>query len=267
MRRLGWLALVVLGLGMAQSATAQEFWDKKSYKEWSKDQVKKMLQDSPWASHAGAVDVQTVAFTSSSSQGQDSEQKIDYYAQIRSALPVRQAIIRRAMIDNKYDKMAPADKKLFDSSAEQYLARVYPDVIVITVEYGSNVETVDRELARYWQSAASSEIMVNIYLIGQKGIRIHPTAYQAETGAGRAFQLLFPRTVDGVPVLGSDIKSLKLELPAPSFDTARERSATSATADNGRSNPNANTSRGLKESRTFFEFKVDKMTFKGELVY
>jgi len=266
MRRFAWFTLILLGLAAVQPAAAQEFWEKKSYKEWNKEQCKKMLENSPWAAHAGAVDVQAVAFTSSSSQGQDSEQKIDYYAQIRSALPIRQAVIRRAMIDNKYDKMGAADKKLFDTSAEGYLARVYPDVVVITVEYSSNVETVDRELARYWQSAASSEIMVNIYLTGQKGIRIQPTAYQAEQGAGRAFQLVFPRTVDGVPVVGPDVKSIKLEMPAPSFDTARERSATQTT-DNGRSNPNAASPRGLKESRTYFEFKVDKMMYKGELVF
>ncbi len=248
-------------------AAAQEFWEKKNYREWTKEQCRKLLQDSPWASHAGAVDVQTVAFTSQSSQGQDSEQRIDYYAQIRSALPIRQAIIRRAMIDNKYEKMSPEDKKAFDASAEQYLARVYPDVIVITVEYSSNIETVDRELARYWQTAASDTILPNIYLTGNKGMRIQPIRYQADPGAGRAFQLNFPRTVDGVPVISDDVKSIKLELPAPSFDTATERSTSQLSGQSSRANPNANTPRGLKESRSFFEFKTERMKYKGETVF
>ncbi len=257
MKRVAWgvVVLVALALVTAHSTLAQEFWEKKPYTQWNKEQCKKVLENSPWASHTGARDVQNLAFSGGSTGGEESERRIDYYAQLRSALPVRQAVIRRAMIENKYDKMSAEQKKAFDDSAASFLDRQYPDVIVIAVEYSTNLEMYDRELARYFQSVAPTAIPVNIYLTARNGIRIQPIKYEAQGGAGRSFQIMFPRHVNGEPILGPG-DTLRLEFPAPIFPDAP---AGAPSVGSG--------SRGLVERRAFFEFKADKMKYKGQLVF
>lgn len=265
MRKFFSFLILFLTIG-AFSTAAQPFWEKKPYTEWSKEQCRKLLQEAPWAAHSGAIDVQNTAFTRNSTQGESTEKKIDYFAQIRSALPVRQAVIRRAMLDSKYDKMPAEQKKQFDQSAEQYLARTYADVIVITVEYNSNIETIDRELARYWQNI-TPDASAGIYLTGHNGIRVQPIKYQAEPGAGRAFQLVFPRSVEGRPVVAPGDKSLILELKAPTFDPSN-RGQVDAMPRGSATGPTTNSvSGGLKESRAFFEFNLEKLKFKGELAF
>ncbi len=270
MKRTLMMAPLITALATGTAAGAQEFWETKPYTEWTREQAARVLENSPWASHTGARDVQNLAFSKASTQGQESERRIDYFAQVRSALPVRQAVIRRAMLERKYDKMTPEEKKVFDDSAWQYLARQYPDVIVITVEYGSNIEQVDRDLARHWQTVAPETIAAQTYLTVRNGVRIQPVKYEPDPGAGRAFQLVFKRTLgNGEPIIGPGDRLL-LELPTPTFD-ATSPTGSAGFADSTRTsaiNPNSGpVSRGLKESRAVFEFKGEKMKYKGSLTY
>lgn len=65
------------------------------------------------------------------------------------ALPVRQAVVRSAQIQNKYEQMNPDQKKAFDASADRYL-NAPMDTIVGHVLYGCNVQIYEREMARVW---------------------------------------------------------------------------------------------------------------------
>jgi hypothetical protein len=273
MKRNTLLFAVLAALLLAGTAGAQEFWEKKPYTEWSKEQCKKLLENAPWAAHQGARDVQNVAFTQSSTGGQDTEKRIDYFAQIRSALPVRQAVIRRAMIEAKYDKMSADQKKQFDESAAGFLARQYPDAVVIAVEYSTNVEVYDRELARHWQTTDPGALMSQIYLTVRNGQRIQPVSYTPDRGAGRAFQLVFKRALDnGEPIIGPGDKII-LELPAPTFDprSINDNPQLNDPAGSNRGQvtgaSGGSTARGLKEGRLVFEFRAEKMKHKGELVF
>lgn len=255
MKRLA--AGVVLTMALTGSVQAQEFWDKKPFKEWTKDQVNKLLQNSPWASHAGEKTVaQNLAFNQAGGTGgQDNERSVDYFAQIWSARPVREAVIRRVMLQNKYDKMTADQQKAFDQSADAYIARQYPDVIVIGVEYSSNIDMVERELALYWQNVPPNSAPVDIYLIGHNGIRIQPIRYEADRGGGRLFQLVFPRVVNDQPVVSPGDKTLRLEIPVLTIDPAVTGTLGGAT------------NSGLRTRRALFEFKVEKMKYKGEVVF
>lgn len=260
-------------LVFAAAAYADEFWENKPYTEWTLDQCKRLLEGGPWASHSGAADVQNTAFSSGgggtgsirASASTAAERRISYFAQLRSALPVRQAVVRRSMIENKYEKMSEADRKAFDKSAAAYLAQGFADEIVFVVEYSSNVDDVDRELARHWQGFPSGVFPPNTYLVGHDGVRITPTRFTADSGAGRSFQVAFPRIVNGEPIITPVTKSLILEIPAPTFPPVTQGGIGRDPSSLGRSGDTA--SRGLKESRLFFEFKPEKMAYKGKLAF
>ena len=233
------LALVVC----AAAALAQGFWVKKEWRSWSKEECRKMQEDSPWAQKWFRTHVAEDRFGQpTKGDTRETEQQIFYVIQLRSALPVRQAFIRDILIRN-YDKMSADQKKNFDTSAEAFLARKYDDVIVVHVLYGTNVQNDEREMMRFWQTSyPEGTVPVEAYLSTGSGKRVTPIKYVAAKGAGLEFELIFPRHKDGEPIITPDVKTISVEFQHPNI--------------------------GLEgTARVFQEFKTEKMTVNGAVVY
>ena len=213
-RRTVWTSALLLVL--TASAMAQ-LWIKKPYSEWSKGDCKKMLTDSPWIGKEGTVQPiqQSVTELTAEASGRESALEIKYVAQLRSALPIRQAVVRQAQLDNKYDQMTPEKKAEFDKNAAAFLHAEFPDHVLINVTYESNVPLRDRELAIYWQKQAQSDYQSKFALIGSGGRIVNPLKFEAAQGGGREFQVIFPRHVGGEPLIGPEDKELTLEFIAP----------------------------------------------------
>src|SRR5690349_18442580 len=83
--------LAILILALASTATAQKALPTKPYTEWTLDEVAQLLRESPWTeasvqfAHGRTGDVP------------DHPPGTEYYVELRlySALPIRQAIVRR----------------------------------------------------------------------------------------------------------------------------------------------------------------------------
>ena len=241
MRKL--LANLALLLAMATPAMGQEFWEKRPYTEWSKEQCLKLLHDSPWAKTFTITYGKVDQFGQpTKGEARQTEQKIFYYAQLRSALPVRQAVVRLAQIQNRYDKMSVADRRDFDASTARFLGAQY-DTIIVHVDYETDVEFFDRDLAAYWQGRTPGEaINDSVYLTTSQGTRVTPKDFKVQHGAARAFEYTFPREVNGEPFVTASVESIRLEFPNPKI-------------------------RELDDQRTTFEFRTSKMKYKGEVIY
>lgn len=235
--------LAVAVLLLAGPAYSQDFWEKKPYLEWNKDQCNKLLRDSPWSKTFAIANVKADSFgqpTGGEGRG-ETEQKISYYVQLRGALPVRQAVVRSALILNKYEKMSDEQKKVIDQNSERYLNSSAP-YLIVHVEYETNVQYFDRALAEYWQSWPEGTMPANVYLTTSSGKRIAPVNWKYERGGGRAFEFYFPREVDGAPVISAEDKTFSIEFPNPSI-------------------------RELSDRRAFVQYKLDKMKYQGQLMY
>src|SRR5262249_58448258 len=88
---------------------AQGPWIKKDWKQWSKDDCKKVLEDSPWSQRWSQSNTKMANFSTprSGTQGVGSEDELSvwYVVQFRSALPIREAVVREMLIANQYDKL------------------------------------------------------------------------------------------------------------------------------------------------------------------
>ena len=167
---------------------------------------------------------------------------------------MRQAVVRQAAIDNKYDKMSAEQKKTFDDSAASFVNQTYPDAIVLYVEYGSNVQFYERELMRFWHDFTLTKFHDHVYLSTSSGQRVAPTDWKPAPAGTLGFQLVFPRLVNNEPWVRESDKWVKLEFPNPKFDELRQ--------DVGEA-PNAN----FPTAIATIEFKVEKMKLKEALVY
>src|SRR5687768_18066364 len=98
--------LILILLCLVAPARAQKVWEKKPYQQWSMSEVVQILSDSPWAQ----TQIEKV---------NDAFGTYFITARLRSALFVRQALVRQRQIHMNYDKFTPADKTRFDADVKE----------------------------------------------------------------------------------------------------------------------------------------------------
>lgn len=243
MRKLWFLVIATLAI----TSYAQGPWVKKDWKQWSKEDCAKILENSPWASRWTQSNAKVANFATRTSGtqgvGSESELTVSYIVQLRSALPIRQAVVRQALIANKYDRLELPQQQTMLKQTEGFLNRNYDDIIVVHVIYGSNVQEYNRDLAAFWQSHyPEGAVPQEALLHGAKGQTVSPIRLVSPKGGAQEFELIFPRVAEGKPVLEPGDKGISVEFAAPAVG-------------------------GVDSSRVFVEFKADKMMLNGQLVY
>lgn len=227
MKRLESLTLIlVLSLAAGIAYAVGDFWADKPYTKWSEKQAKHMLSDSPWAKTVTlrhTVLKQTrrdFGKEPNANEGEGvSEPEVDYTMYLRTARPVREAIVRVAQFEQKYDHMDSDGRKAFDDKWNQFLATAAGDKVIVQVTYSANIGEVDRRLANYWQTQTVDLLRDSgTAMTGPDGMRVAPIAFWAARGAGREFQLAFPR-----PKVDSKEGSIAVEIQHPNIGEGATR--------------------------------------------
>ncbi|MGH9805348.1 MAG: hypothetical protein ACRD4D_09275, partial [Candidatus Acidiferrales bacterium] len=192
MRRALGLVVGTVLLASVASLSAAEFWEKKKFTQWSKKDVDKMLMDSPWAENFEDTDVnidplQSPSLSAGVPQGdtgagaaptEDTDvglrarqpvARLIYRFQVRSALPVRQALVRRAQLQQDYERMPAEQRQIFDQQSERFLSEDFSDRVVVFATFESNIDFDTRELVRHWQKQSTDTLKNSVFLIGARG--------------------------------------------------------------------------------------------------
>lgn len=234
--------LAVLGMAaamLAGSAFAQDFWVKKKWQDWNPNETKKMLEDSPWARKWVYTEVEEGRQQEGySGSGRESRRELYYTVQLRSAAPLRQAVARDVQIQNKYDKMTPEQKAALDERTNRFIDGAGGDTIVVHVIFKSTLQQFERAVHQYWKDFPEGTVPVGANLTTSSGKRVGAIRMIAPPGGAFEFELIFPRTADGEPLITDKDKSIRVEFPS-----------------------------GLANERVFVEFKLDKMAWNGQLAY
>jgi hypothetical protein len=232
---------------LATASFAQGPWVKKDWKQWSKDECKRILEDSPWAQRWSQSDAKVANFATRTAGtqgiGSESEVGVYYVVQFRSARPIREAVVRQALIANRYEKIEPRQQEAMLKQTEGFLNRTYDDVVVVHVIYGSNVQEYNRDLATFWQTHyPEGTVPQEAFLDGPRGQKVAPIRLISPKGGAQEFELVFPRVVDGKPILETGDKTIGVEFQSPGVGS-------------------------VASDRVFVEFKVEKMALNGEIIY
>jgi hypothetical protein len=295
LRRYTVAVLAILGIAVLGVRAGDE-WVDKDWHQWSKDEVQAVLHDSPWSKRWAKGQVNTSAalpgVSGAGQQGAAGEgaPRIDYYFQIRSAEPVREGIVRQFQLDQGYDTaMSAEQKKSFDERAAQILHRSYDDVVV-HVLYSSNIQAFERDLAAYWQNLTQDSIKDRVYLITERGDRVPPNRFVSSRAGAYEFELNFPRTINGEPLIrpGDTGFSIQFENPAvekmaqnapsggrslPTGGATERRQGAAGVPRNplpptgNVTNPSNQTVASFKAERVLVQFNVASMMWKGKLSY
>jgi hypothetical protein len=298
MRRRNALAVMGILLLAVLTVQAEDFWVKKDWTKWSKDECNKMLQDSPWSKKWGKGEVQLSAALPSQQDrnpasdprsasgtlgssatgtvgsgqegaGGDNNIEIHYYIELKSALPVRQAMARRAQFNNNYDRLSAEQKKAFDTQIQAVLDASYQDVIDVHVSYGSAQQSLERQLAVYWKSIPADSLPVDVYLINEKGDHIPPAKFISPQNADYSFDLYFPRMQNNEPLIRETDKSFSVQFPHPAIGSQKTGSAVPTDPNNpnavgNTSNPSSPT---MGRERVLVTYQLNKMMLGGKAAF
>lgn len=236
--RLGILVLVAAVLSPRMHA---QFWVKQPYETWSRKDCETLLNDSPWAKtySIGRVYIQLME-EQAKVPGRDQTPQISYVVRLLSAAPIRQALVRRTQLDPQYKALTAEQKKAFDERNKNFVESSYADRVVVQIEYRSTPLALRSELATLWQTQSEGGLKQEIFLISPRG-RIPPARIFVAPGGGD-IQLMFPRVVEGRPILEPTDKRLGLEFLHPTVGV-------------------------LTAERVFVEFKVKNLVLNNELLY
>jgi hypothetical protein len=192
MRKIILASLSLLFLGDLMSGTKKEFWEEKDYRQWTTGECARLLENSPWAQKMSFGD-------------------IEYIIRLRSALPVRQAIIRQNQLALKYEKLIPEKKMAFDQRAESFLSQsLYDENIVVAIKYRPIDAAIGGPADQYWANPTATKF-VSLYC--RSGSKAPMLNYVPPDEGNREFQYVFPRTRGGRPVMTAEDKELVLEFP------------------------------------------------------
>ena len=193
----------VLLLGVLQSAAAQI--DKKPYTEWSEKEAERLLEKSGWAQTQIFTDTSGTFSTgpgrtvNSSQTRSGGINQVNFHIRFLSAKPVRQAISRIMEIRQRgevSDQMA-AQLKSFATSE-------FPDYVIVTLTVdGTESGGQTQEATALLNKLTTVDLKNNAYLV-VKDRRVFLQEYQPPRRDGLGARLIFPRVVDGKPIIEAE---------------------------------------------------------------
>jgi hypothetical protein len=164
------------------TANASDFWLTKDWHQWTKDECTTILNDSPWTRVEG-----------------------NYTAQLRSSLPIREAVVRQLEIAQQYDQKTAAQQKAFDDAAGTILRADYGKTILLRLTFSKD--------------APGPQKMKNLQptIVTEDGQQITPTQTDADPMTPYAVDFYFPRLINGVPAIKPTHKQFSFQFQAQSY--------------------------------------------------
>ena len=211
------LTLMLLAVVVAETAIGQK--QPQSWKEWTKKDAEKILNDSPWSHFQVDTDLSEMFFqpttdartsgrapnaNSRLEQGATNQAtSIKYGIRFFSARPVRQAFIRIMQLGQK--DLNPEMAARMNSFAEV----LSEDAIIIAV---TTEGTDKRSLGKAMQiieSAATGTLKNSTYLERNDGKRLFLEQYVPPGKDGFGARFIFPRMVNERPFLSPEINDVR----------------------------------------------------------
>ena len=153
------------------------------------------MEESPWATTLTLSGIQSAITGGDSPNNRgyrgdmETDPTISYNVQFRTAQPIREAAVRTAQLSARYDKMNAEQKAAFDGNAAKFLAATFPDRIIVSVTFHTNVEDYESSLRNYWESESLPKLSMSVFL-NTRTERLSLLAYGFKDDT---FQFTFPR--------------------------------------------------------------------------
>ena len=197
----------------------------KPWSEWSKEEVAKILNYSPWGQTQSDTDTTEMFYSptkggtssvgaslSTATIGKASDQQsinnnradrgatntavsVNYHVRFLSAKPVREAISRMIMLSPHQ----PVED--FEGLMQTFVDRDFGEYIVLSVTLDSDDGRFSAPPLQTFASSTADTLKNTTYLERKDGKRLYLMDYRAPQNDGLGAKFVFPRTMDGKPFL------------------------------------------------------------------
>ena len=203
------LMLLMICLAVVGSVVGQK--QGKSWKDWSKNDAQKILNNSPWAHLQVDQDFAEANPLQRPSNPQDSSvdtrlrqnDGMTYGIRVFSARPVRQAFVRMIQLQRK--DLPPDTMTRLNSFAEA----TSDDSIIIAVTIENPDANMLGKAMQVVRNATAVRIRNTTFLERNDGKRVFLDEYTPPGGDGFGARFIFPRMVDGQPFLNPDLTTVR----------------------------------------------------------
>ncbi len=180
----------------------------KPWKEWSKADAQKILNDSPWAHLQVDQDFQEASpLTRPPDPSVDTRLRqndgMTYGIRIFSARPVRQAFVRMIQLQKK--DLPPDTTARLNSFAEA----TSDDSIIIAVTIENPDANMLGKAMQIVRNATAVRIRNTTFLERNDGKRVFLEEYTPPGSDGFGARFIFPRMVDGQPFLNPELSTVR----------------------------------------------------------
>jgi hypothetical protein len=239
------LAVVACVSFSGAAKTKDPPWVAKDWTVWNADDCDAVLNKSPWG--------QMVSGGGSSTKYASTS--IVAEVQFRSALPVREALLRQTQLKEFYNRMKPDKKQAFDQA---HIHDLDPTDQILIYFANNTFEFESTPPGRLSSPGSTAPQATQAALKLSDGTLVQPiesTVLKSYGGYGNETQYTFPRTVGGRPLISSTESILTIELGANlviyNKDTKKYEYRQG----------------GFQDSGTGYTFKIADMMYRGKLEY
>jgi len=195
---------LAIAISAASAAPADEsFWN------WSLSKAVKLLNTSAWARQETFT---TVVGGVGSGRAGEKEIYNRFYVRFLSAMPIREAYARILQIEHGYDELEVDGKRQFDDMLQPVLAMDVDSWIVVSVGFRSNDPDMESQVRRFFQSETTATLRDKAFLSTDDFSQIRVQAYFPPLEEGVGAKFVFPRNIDGVPLISADKGRISFEL-------------------------------------------------------
>ncbi len=202
----GIVIVSLAGVGAAW-VMAKDFWEE-PFEKWKREEVLRMLSNSPWSQ---TQTFNAVAGGRGSGTAGEKEMFYQFTVRLFSARPIREAYVRMMQILNKYDQMPPEQKQEFNARFRKALSLDVSDRVIIALDYATNDPNATRDLRTFLETARTETLKQSVYLIAPRHGRLELREYYPPSPDGTGAKFIFPRLVNGQPVLGTQDKEIRFD--------------------------------------------------------
>ena len=205
---------------------AQAGWQQKPYTQWSKSEAEVVLNDSPWASKqevrlqfdkhsqkaAGSYSGVSSASAAQAQTEMSTDVPVDFQftLRLRSALPVRQALVRMKQLNTDLEKLSAKDLAAFDAQVKGLLEcpACAENYVVTLSSKSSNSPGADAVYSSF-KGGRLADLQRYVYIANERGERRQLVHFVAPKVPGEEAIFFFPRLNDkGAPLLTPENKEL-----------------------------------------------------------
>jgi hypothetical protein len=248
--------------GIAKTKKPQDPpWVTKDWTQWTWQDCRWVLNSSPWV-HA---DWSTGGFEVAS---------LSRDVQLRSALPIRQALLRQAQLRKNYDKMNAQKKQAFDLKHASDLSDVADGNILVDIR---NLSVMSNWISgdSYGDLLADPSRQATLKLPNGSLVMPIQTKVLKKGEYSNECQYIFPRTVNGKQVITVDDSSFEIVLGVPLVRDRKTKQVVQEPFQNASWGEyfmtDDKTGKIVEKGTIWFGsslgFKISDMMYKGKLEY